>query len=218
MLEAQASTEVNSLPQKTVAVIDYGLGNVASVLGAIEKVGHVGVLTKEKDKILSSDVAILPGVGAFGDGMRNLRETGLVDIIYQYALDMKKPFLGICLGMQLMASRGREFGENIGLNLIHGEVVPLNIGGGLRKIHMGWNDLSVKDGEPLFIDLEHPVVYYVHGYHFILDNQDMEIAYTEYGSKVTAGIKRGNIVGLQFHPEKSQKDGLKILKNFIESC
>lgn len=205
--------------QKQIAVIDYGIGNVASVIGAIEKIGHSAILTRNKDEILASSGAILPGVGAFGDGMKNLREFGLTDTIQEYANKLKKPFLGICLGMQLLASKSYEFGEHDGLGLIGGSVEPFgDFGGKMRKIHMGWNELSVDEHDSVFQNLQKPIVYFVHSYHFVPSNKDNAIASASYGIDFVAGIRKDNIVGLQFHPEKSQRDGLKILENFIGMC
>ena len=205
------------MSKKKVAVIDYGIGNVASVLGAIEKVGHVAILTSDVGNLLASDCAILPGVGAFGDGMSNLLGRRLDGAIATYALELKKPLLGICLGMQLLATKSYEFGEHTGLGLIDGVVQPLPIASNLRRIHIGWNDLNISLKEPIFRNLINPIAYFVHGYHFVPANSETVIATTDYGFDVVAGIRKDNVVGLQFHPEKSQKDGLLILKNFIES-
>lgn len=204
---------------KKVAVIDYGLGNVASVMGAVEKIGHLPILTRDKDKLLTADCIILPGVGAFGDGMKNLQQYGLIDIIKECTLDKQIPLLGICLGMQLLASKSYEFGEHDGLDLISGEVTPFqHSNNDLRKIHIGWNDLTIVKSDPLFETLDNPVVYFVHSYHFVPKERNSIIATASYGSDVVAGIRKGNIAGLQFHPEKSQQDGLKILANFVEEC
>lgn len=216
-MEAQKSAVADTM-QKKIAVIDYGLGNVASVIGAIEKIGHTAVLTRNQDEISYADGIILPGVGAFGDGMANLNAFGLVDVIKDCALTKKIPFLGICLGMQLMASKSHEFGDHSGLDLIAGDVIPFAHGNSnLRKIHIGWNDLLIDRDDPLFTAIEDPIVYFVHSYHFIPKDESSVIARTVYGHEVVAGIRCGNIVGVQFHPEKSQKDGLKILENFIGS-
>lgn len=217
-MEAQKSTVADKM-QKQIAVIDYGLGNVASVIGAIEKIGHAAILTRKKDEIFNADGIILPGVGAFGDGMENLNSFGLVEVIRECALTHKIPFLGICLGMQLMASKSCEFGEHTGLGLIEGDVIPFEHSDAtLRKIHIGWNDLLVNLEDPIFANLEQPIVYFVHSYHFVPKNETSVIAKAVYGQEIVAGIRRDNIVGLQFHPEKSQKDGLKILENFVGSC
>ena len=149
--------------------------------------------------------------------MSNLLGRRLDGAIATYALELKKPLLGICLGMQLLASKSYEFGEYAGLGLIDGAVHPLPITSNLRRIHIGWNDLNISLKEPIFRDLINPIAYFVHGYHFIPANSDTVIATTDYGFDVVAGIRKDNIIGLQFHPEKSQKDGLLILKNFIES-
>lgn len=205
--------------QKKIAVIDYGLGNVASVIGAIEKIGHTAVLTRDKGEIARADGIILPGVGAFGDGIANLTSFGLIDVIKECALTKKIPFLGICLGMQLMATKSYEFGEHAGLGLIAGDVVPFaHSDSDLRKIHIGWNDLQADQDDPLLTGLENPIVYFVHSYHFVPKDESSIIARTIYGHEVVAGIRRDNIAGVQFHPEKSQKDGLKILENFIGNC
>lgn len=202
---------------KNVVIIDYDLGNVGSVAGAIEKLGHKAILTRDSGKIFEADRIILPGVGSFGDGIRNLQKYGLIDIIKECVDQKTIPLLGICLGMQILATKSFEHGQHLGLNLIEGEVVPFNNQNPhVKKLHIGWNDITIEKNVEIFKDIVDPVVYFVHGYHFVAKNSEHIIACSEHGKKFIAGVKKNNIIGLQFHPEKSQKDGLEILNNFIE--
>ncbi len=200
-----------------LAIIDYGVGNLFSLQCSLKKIGVEAVVTKDADIIKNADRIILPGVGAFGDAAEKLRATGLVDVIKEQA-QSGKPFLGICLGMQLLFDKGYEYGEHDGLGFIKGNVIPLEgkIPAELNIPHMGWNALSLDKNCPLFKYIEDgDCVYFVHSY-FATDCDESVVATAEYGIPVTAAVGKGNIFGCQFHPEKSGETGLKILKAFCE--
>lgn len=200
-----------------LAIIDYGVGNLFSLQCSLKKIGVEAVVTKDADIIKNADRIILPGVGAFGDAAEKLRATGLVDVIKEQA-QSGKPFLGICLGMQLLFDKGYEYGEHDGLGFIKGNVIPLEgkIPLELNIPHMGWNALSLDKNCPLFKYIEDgDCVYFVHSY-FATDCDESVVATAEYGIPVTAAVGKGNIFGCQFHPEKSGETGLKILKAFCE--
>ncbi|MBE6801770.1 MAG: imidazole glycerol phosphate synthase subunit HisH [Ruminococcaceae bacterium] len=200
-----------------LAIIDYGVGNLFSLQCSLKKIGVEAVVTKDADIIKNADKIILPGVGAFGDAAEKLRATGLVDVIKEQA-QSGKPFLGICLGMQLLFDKGYEYGEHNGLGFIKGNVIPLEgkIPAELNIPHMGWNALSLDKNCPLFKYIEDgDCVYFVHSY-FATDCDESVVATAEYGIPVTAAVGKGNIFGCQFHPEKSGETGLKILKAFCE--
>ena len=200
-----------------LAIIDYGVGNLFSLQCSLKKIGVDAVVTNDADVIRKADRIILPGVGAFGDAADKLRATGLVDVITKEAQN-GKPFLGICLGMQLLFDKGYEYGEHDGLGFIKGNVIPLEgkIPCELNIPHMGWNALSLDKNCPLFKYIEDgECVYFVHSY-FATDCEENVVATAEYGIPVTAAVGKGNIFGCQFHPEKSGETGLKILKAFCE--
>ena len=200
-----------------VAIIDYGVGNLFSLQCSLKKIGVEAVVTKDADVIKNADRIILPGVGAFGDAADKLRATGLVDVIRAEA-ESGKPFLGICLGMQLLFDKGYEYGEHEGLGFIKGSVIPLEgkIPTELNIPHMGWNALSLDKNCPLFKYIDDgDCVYFVHSY-YATDCDEAIVATAEYGIPVTASVARGNIYGCQFHPEKSGETGLNILKAFCE--
>ena len=196
-----------------IAIVDYGAGNIFSVKNAMDYLGLSAELTSKAEDIRNADGIILPGVGAFPWAMNMLSQSGLVDVIKEEAV--KKPFLGICLGMQLIFSKGYEFEETSGLGLIDGEVklmTPEN----LSIPHIGWNKLIINKECPLLSGLgDDEYVYFVHSYAAECSDNDIA-AYCEYGNKVTALVNRGTVYGAQFHPEKSVKTGLKILRNFAE--
>lgn len=196
-----------------IAIVDYGAGNIFSVKNAMDYLGLSAELTSKAEDIRNADGIILPGVGAFPWAMNMLSQSGLVDVIKEEAV--KKPFLGICLGMQLIFSKGYEFEETNGLGLIDGEVklmTPEN----LSIPHIGWNKLVINKECPLLNGLgDDEYVYFVHSYAAECSDNDIA-AYCEYGNKVTALVNRGTVYGAQFHPEKSGKTGLKILRNFAE--
>ena len=205
------------------ALIDYGSGNIASAAKALSRAaaeasGHEIVVTADPDMVRQSERIILPGVGAFADCMRGLRAVpGMVEALNESVIRGGKPILGICVGMQLMATAGREFGIHEGLNWIGGEVLPMLPSDPLLKIpHMGWNEIETVQSHPLFAGLDaNANAYFVHSFEMKPANAAHLLATTSYGGAVTAAIGRDNIVGTQFHPEKSQAVGLKILGNFL---
>lgn len=196
-----------------IAIVDYGAGNIFSVKNAMDFLGLPAELTARPADIRNADGIILPGVGAFPWAMNMLSQSGLVDVIKEEAV--KKPFLGICLGMQLIFSKGYEFEETSGLGLIDGEV-KLMTPDDLSIPHIGWNKLEINRECPLLKGLgDDEYVYFVHSYAAQCSDEDVA-AYCEYGNKVTALVNRGTVYGAQFHPEKSGKTGLTILRNFAE--
>jgi glutamine amidotransferase len=194
-----------------IAIIDYGMGNLYSVSKAVERIGCEVIVTSDPEQIMAADGAILPGVGAFGDAMANLRETGLVDTVKAYAAS-GKPLLGICLGMQLLFTESEEHGLHQGLNLLPGRVVRFQ--GSYKVPHMGWNELSFLQSSPLFDGLEQGHVYFVHSYYSLPERSEDLLAVTDYHQPVTAIVGRGSLFGMQFHPEKSGDLGMALLKRF----
>lgn len=200
-----------------IAIVDYGVGNLFSLRCSLESLGLKAEVSSVPDVIRNADRVILPGVGAFGDAADKLRETGLDQVVIEQA-EAGKPLLGICLGMQLLFDKSYEFGEHAGLGLLHGQVIPMQgtIPAGLKIPQMGWNALLVKRSHPLLKDVrEGDCVYFVHSY-YASDCEDSLIATTEYGIELTAVAANGNVMGCQFHPEKSGKVGLGILSAFAE--
>ena len=196
-----------------IAIIDYGAGNIFSVKNALDHLGLESALVKDKESVKSADAVILPGVGAFPAAMEMLNMSGLVDTIKEEA--DKKPFLGICLGMQLIFEKGYEFEETDGLGLIGGSVIKMEEPD-LIIPHMGWNKLEKLNECPLLANVvNNEYVYFVHSY-YAADCADSIIATTEYGAELTAAVADGNIYGCQFHPEKSGKVGRNILRAFCE--
>lgn len=206
----------------TVAIIDYGLGNVKSTMNALRHIGVEVILTFDREEILNADAAILPGVGAFAKGMQNLSSNNLIPIIREF-ISTGKPFLGICLGMQLLLEMSEEFGTNKGLGLVKGKVIKLPIPDGLnfKLPHVGWNEIvepeqsrwksTILNGIPDKSD-----VYFVHTYVAELSDKKVVLTETDYGTvRFCSALQQDNIYGVQFHPEKSGKLGLSILKNFI---
>lgn len=197
-----------------IAIIDYGMGNLHSVSKAVERLGFQAVITAEPDVILKADAAILPGVGAFGDAMAQLKETKLDRTVIDFA-HSGKPLLGICLGMQLLFSRSEEHGNHTGLNLLPGRVVRFQ--GDFKIPHMGWNELHLKAPTPLFEGIEQGgFAYFVHSYHVLAEREEDVLAETDYFGPVTAVVGRDSIFGMQFHPEKSGSDGMRLLHNFLK--
>jgi imidazole glycerol-phosphate synthase subunit HisH len=203
---------------KTVAIVDYGLCNLDSVARAVEECGGVSKITDNAIVLREASHIILPGVGAFADAMGQLRRRELDGVLPELVLDRAVPFLGICLGMQLMASRGHEGGETAGLRLIEGEVRRLEPDGPRTRIpHVGWNEVEAARESPLFRGIpDRKDFYFVHSYHFICRREENVLARTSYcGAFVSALCAGTNIFGVQFHPEKSQKPGFQLLRNFI---
>jgi glutamine amidotransferase len=200
-----------------IAITDYGVGNLFSIKSSLDVIGAESVVTSDAQVLRSADKIILPGVGAFRDAQRKLSESGLDKVIKEEAAK-GKPILGICLGMQLLFDKSFEYGEYEGLGLIKGEIRPIAdvIGEGLSIPHIGWNPLIIKKKTPLFKYLnDGDCVYFVHSY-YAADCDDSVTATAEYGSFLTASAEQGNVYGCQFHPEKSGKAGLSILKAFAE--
>ena len=200
-----------------IAIIDYGVGNLFSLTSSFKYVGADVVVTSSIDEIKKADKIILPGVGAFGDAIKKLKDTGLDKIVIEEAKN-GKPLMGICLGMQLLFEKSYEYGEHDGLGLLKGSVVPMEnyIDKDLKIPHIGWNALSIKKESPLFKYLKNgDCVYFVHSY-FAKNCDESLLATTEYGKELTAAVAYKNIYGCQFHPEKSGEVGLKILKAFCE--
>ena len=196
-------------------IIDYGVGNLFSLVSSLKKIGEEAIVSSDKDIISQADRIILPGVGAFGDAIAKLNESGLSDIIME-EVSKGKPLLGICLGMQLVFEKSFEYGENKGLGLIKGEIRALSevVPGNLKIPHMGWNGLHFKKKSPVFDGLtEGDEVYFVHSFAGFYCEESLT-ATVEYSVEVTAAVNNKNVYGVQFHPEKSGEKGLKILKNF----
>lgn len=201
-----------------IAIIDYGVGNLFSLQSSFAAIGQEAVVTSDPAVIRAADRLLLPGVGAFEDAARKLRESGMADLVKEQA-DAGKPILGICLGMQLLFDKSYEYGEHAGLGLIPGTVKPIAavIPADYKVPHIGWNALTFKGEEnPLFAYInEGDHVYFVHSY-YATDCDDAVTATAEYGAALTASVRKGNVYGCQFHPEKSGTVGLSILKAFCE--
>lgn len=197
-----------------IGIIDYGMGNLRSVQKGFEKVGFDALVTSDPDIVRKADKVILPGVGAFGDAMVNLRDSGMVEVIDE-TVKKGKPFLGICLGLHLMFDSSEEFGFNEGLGIFKGHVKLLPPG--LKVPHMGWNQIEIQKEDSLLKDIpDRSAFYFVHSYYVDPVNPDVITTLTDYGIKFTSIASRDNVWGIQFHPEKSSVLGLTILKNFGE--
>jgi len=201
-----------------IAIVDYNMGNLASVKNAFAKLGKETTVESDPAKFSEYEKLILPGVGAFGDAMEHLRERDMISAIKDFAAS-GKPMMGICLGMQLLFDSSEEFGEHEGLGLIQGHVKAFDeskFSEPLKVPHMGWNRMFTKE-HPLFVGLdEEHYLYFVHTFHVTCSNQEDIIGETEYGYKFTSAVAHNNIMGIQPHPEKSHENGLKILENFIK--
>ncbi len=197
------------------AIVDYGVGNLFSLVSSFEKIGEKAVVTADENLLAAADRIILPGVGAFRDAIAKLNATGLVPVLKKL-IAAGKPIMGICLGMQLLFDKSFEYGEYDGLGLIPGEIRPIDAAD-FKIPHMGWNALTFKNGKhPLFSGIkEGDCVYFVHSY-YAVNCAAYTIATAEYGVDVTAAVARGNVMGCQFHPEKSGEVGLSILRAFCE--
>lgn len=197
-----------------IAIIDYGRGNLYSVQKAFARLGAQAVVTSDAGQIAAADKVVLPGVGAFGDCMNNLRSYGLEEVIHQ-VVDRGTPFLGICLGLQLLFDGSEEDPGVAGLGIIPGMVRKIETKG-LKIPHMGWNNLAYKAASPLFTDLpDNPYVYFVHSFHAVPADEQVITAVTAYGQEVTAAVGRANVQAVQFHPEKSSAVGMQMLKNWL---
>jgi glutamine amidotransferase len=201
-----------------IAIIDYGMGNLRSVQKGFERMGREAVVTREPHTILDASKVVLPGVGAFPDCMRNLEEFGLIDAV-QKSIRSGKPFLGICLGLQLLFTESEEFGISKGLDIIKGRVIRFKGPEfkGLKIPHMGWNSLAIKRRPPAMQDVpEGSHVYFVHSFHVVPEDKSVIATTTSYGIDFVSSIWKDNIIAVQFHPEKSQALGLSMLKRFGE--
>lgn len=197
-----------------IAIIDYGVGNLRSVEKAFQFLGYEAMTSNDKDFIQKADAVVLPGVGAFADAMSSLKTTGLDELVYQL-IDSQKPFLGICLGMQLLFDYSEEGGNPEGLGILRGGIKLIPDRGILKVPHMGWNKLTITKENQLFKDLPvDPYVYFVHSYYLEAADRDNVIGTTTYGIEIDVAVNKGNIYATQFHPEKSGEVGLKILDNF----
>jgi glutamine amidotransferase len=206
------------ITNQKIVIIDYGVGNIHSVSNAISFLGYKKLkISADLNIIADADVLILPGVGAFDEAVKNLRDRHLEAILNEQVLIKKTPILGICVGMQMLASHSEENGFHEGLNWIEGTVKKLDLPVSFAVPHVGWNNVIVKNKEPLFTrnDLESNF-YFDHSYYFDCDSRYVS-AYCDYGIKVTAAVQRDNIFGVQFHPEKSQTNGLKLFRSFFNS-
>lgn len=198
-----------------IAVINYGLGNLHSVQKAIVYTGGQAEITDDPESILQADKIVLPGVGAFADGIKGLVTRGLVSPLKK-AIQAGKPLLGICLGMQLFFDESEENGRHQGLGFIEGNVVAFDEPS-IKIPQIGWNQLNLQNDSPLMKGIQQgSYVYFNHGYYCIPEDQKDVITSTDYGTRFASSIHRGNIFGVQFHPEKSQKVGLQIIRNFVE--
>lgn len=199
-----------------IAIVDYGMGNLRSLRNALDYVGLEVEVVTEATAITDAKHVILPGVGAFGRAMENLRARGFVEPLRAHAR-AGRPLLGICLGMQLLASRSFEFGDHEGLDLVPGTVIPFEPSQAFPVPHVGWNDVRFSKKHPAFANAKKDVDYYfVHSFHFVADDPADVIATSDYGPPFTAIVGRGSILGTQFHPEKSQAGGLALLEGFAE--
>jgi len=197
-----------------IAIVDYGMGNLRSVQKGFEKVGADAVVTRKQDKIRDADLLVLPGVGAFPKCMENLTSLRLVDPIMEF-IRSGKPFLGICLGLQLLFDESEEFGAHDGLKVVPGKVRAFSKEMGLTIPHMGWNEVEFRGDVPIFRSIESgSFFYFVHSFYVDPDDPKDTAAESDYGITFTCAVHRDNVFATQFHPEKSQDIGLKILKNF----
>jgi len=200
----------------TIAIIKYGMGNVASVQKALKKLGYTSIITNNHNEIKQADLILLPGVGSFKKGMENLHESGLVDLLTQEVVVNKKPFLGICLGMQLIASKGTEPEVINGLGWIDGVVVKIESPKGLRIPHLGWNTVISSTNDEIYWEFNGQDYYFIHSYHFKVANKNEVVFTVPYDGDLVAAVQKNNIHGMQFHPEKSQTFGMKLLKKVID--
>ncbi len=199
-----------------IAIIDYGMGNLRSVQKAFEKVGHEAIVTSDAAQVAAASKVVLPGVGAFEDCIAELHRCNLVQSVHE-AVDSGKPFLGICLGLQMLFDVSYENGRHEGLGILPGEVLRFELPKEYAVPHMGWNQLSIRQPAPILKGIaDGTYVYFVHSYYVVPKDENVIATETDYGGRFCSMIWRDNVYATQFHPEKSQTEGLRILKNFAE--
>jgi imidazole glycerol-phosphate synthase subunit HisH len=199
-----------------IAIIDYEMGNLRSVQKAFERIGHAATITSDPAVLADAEKIVLPGVGAFRDAIAALRQRGLVEPI-RASISRGKPFLGICLGLQLLFDKGYEDGEHEGLGVLPGEVVRFQVPAGFKVPHMGWNQIRIRRRPPILNGIDDGAhFYFVHSYYVVPRDTAVIAAETEYSLPFCSGVWRDNLFAVQFHPEKSQAAGLRLLKNFAE--
>jgi glutamine amidotransferase len=199
-----------------IKIVDYGMGNIQSVKNAFEHLNCSIEITDDPDDLKDADGIVLPGVGAFGQAMSNLKEKKMIHPLKDAVLENNIPILGICLGMQLLSDRSDERGSNLGLSLIPGEICKIPDLKGYRLPHVGWSDIEIKNKTPLFTNIpDKSCFYFVHSYRFMCDSKFIA-ATAEYGHSINAVVQNEHIFGVQFHPEKSQRKGFHLINNFIE--
>ncbi|RUM48835.1 MAG: imidazole glycerol phosphate synthase subunit HisH [Hydrogenothermus sp.] len=199
-----------------ITVVDYGMGNLRSVAKAFEAVGASVKVSSKPEDIKNSKAIVVPGVGAFGDAIKHLKELNLYDEIINH-VNNKKPYFGICLGLQILFEKGYEFGEHKGLGIIKGKVIRFKQKEGYKIPHMGWNQVSIKQKNGLFTDIKNSeFFYFVHSFYVVPEDSKVVASTTDYINEFCSSIQIDNIWAVQFHPEKSQKAGLKLIKNFVE--
>lgn len=205
---------------KQVTIIDYGSGNLHSIAKAFEREanGMRVVVSDKAEDIEKASHIVLPGVGAFGDCIKGLESlAGVKDALTKSVMVDKKPFMGVCVGMQMLADEGTEHGSFKGLGWIKGKVVAIDAKDSLKIPHMGWNEIKIENPHPVFEGIKNgDHVYFVHSYHFMCENKNNVISTVDYGQNITAAIANDNIIATQFHPEKSQEVGLKLISNFLK--
>lgn len=201
-----------------IAIIDYGMGNVRSLSNAFEYLGEDVIVTNDSKAMEDADRIVLPGVGAFGDAMEAMEQSGVIEPLTRQVCELRKPMLGICLGMQLVAKESVEHGRHQGLGWVDAHIERLTPAAPLKVPHVGWNSLEFPEGDWLFegIRRKEANFYFVHSFHMVCSNPQDRIATTDYGGPVTAVVRHGNILVMQFHPEKSQDNGLRLLQNWVD--
>lgn len=201
-----------------IAIIDYGAGNIQSVYKALKYVGCDCIVTNDKNEIMKAEGAILPGVGSFGNSMDNMNKNGITETVREF-IKTKKPFLGICLGLQLLFPESEESPGVKGIDIFKGTVTKIPDGEGLKIPHMGWNSIKLLKKDGIFKGIKNnSYVYFVHSYYLNAENKDIVAAQTEYGVTIDAAVSYENVTATQFHPEKSGEVGLQMLRNFAEMC